>query len=283
MKRRVSFVSCLPFVAFVVASLPAIAFAQQSGEEEPASLPPPAAAPAPAPAPAPSAPAVVHAAADADTSLAERREEPAEGPPRLDFVRINAGPKIAYVAERGYDAFSSNDVFPMFSLDATYPLLASVKVVVAAGLGWEPGGSKAETRRIAMRLATHRFAVPIEARYHLGTGLFVFGKIAPGVRAHFVDVEDPSSLTTLTDTAWAFSADLSAGASILLGPRARPDKRRARFWLTPEVGYAFAQAATLRPNPNRDADDVLGADSATNLRSLALQGFFWRASLGVTF
>jgi hypothetical protein len=256
------------FVSFAMVLLPSAAFAQEPSTEEQAPLPPPP---------------IVKAEPPADTSLAERREEAPEGPPRFDFIRINAGPKIAYVQERGYDAFSGNDVFPMFSLDGTVPLVTSGKIVIAAGLGWETGSSKADTRGVQMRLATHRFAVPVEGRYHVSTALYVFVKAAPGVRAHLVDVEDPSAQASLTDTAWSVGADFSAGASILLGPRARQDKKRARFWLMPEVGYALASAATLRPNPDRDPPDVLGTDMTTSLRPLALSGFFWRASVGITF
>lgn len=254
-------------VSFAFLLAPAAAFAQDA-EEQPAPVPPPP---------------VVKSEPPADTSLAERREEKPEGPPRFDFIRINAGPKVAYVQERGYDAFSTNDVLPMFSLDGTYPLFTAGRVVIAAGLAWETGGSKADTRGVPMKLATHRFAVPIEGRYHVSTGLYIFAKAAPGARAHFVDVEDPSSQATLSDTAWSFGADFSAGASILLGPRAGHDKKRARFWLMPEAGYALASAATLRPNPDRDPPDVLGVDATTSLRPLALQGFFWRASVGMTF
>src|SRR5690606_38520785 len=132
--------------------------------EAAASEPPPAPVAAPEPPappepPPPPAPWTFEGAAD--TSLAERREPPSEGPPRFDLVRINVGPKIGYVTHGGYDAFSTNDVLPAFSIDGTVPLLTRGRLVLAAGLAWEPGVTSADTRGIRMSLTSHRFGIPI--------------------------------------------------------------------------------------------------------------------------
>ena len=39
----------------------------------------------------------------------------------------------------------------------------------------------------------------------------------------------------------------------------------------------------MHPNPGRADEDLLGSDEDVSLRSLALSGFFWRASVGMTF
>ena len=65
--------------------------------------------------------------------------------------------------------------------------------------------------------------------------------------------------------------------------KVRPAKRGIRFIMTPEVGYSFTTAASLSANPGREADELLGADADTNLRSVALSGFFWRTTGGVAF
>lgn len=114
--------------------------------------------------------------------------------------------------------------------------------------------------------------------------LYGFARVAPGAALLYTRVDDPSSPAKLKDASWAFAGDLSAGASFLLGPRNDMDKRSTpRFWVTPEIGYAFATATDLRPKPARDEEDVLGSDAATNLGSIALSGLFWRASIAVTF
>jgi hypothetical protein len=207
----------------------------------------------------------------------------AEGPARHDLIRVNAGLRIGYVPSRAFDMFASNNALPQFSIDGTYPVLTSGKLVLAAGLGWDVGGRSDKVRGFDASLTTHRLYVPIEGRWYFTPGLSVFGKVSPGAVAAISSVRESSSPNELSGTGWAFSADLSIGASILMGPRQRMDKRAVRFWVTPELGYAFTTQASLRTNPGRDEKDLLGSDENTNLRSLALSGFFWRASLGTTF
>lgn len=205
------------------------------------------------------------------------------GPPRYDLVRVNAGVRIGYLPSRGFDTFASNDVLPQFSIDGTYPLFTRGKLVLGAGLGWDVGGRAGTVRGFDASLTTHRLYVPLEGRWHWSPGLSIFGKVAPGAVAAIASVQDPSSPNELSTTGWAFSADASVGASILLGPRQHPEKRTIRFWLTPEIGYAVTTNAPLRGDPGRDTEELLGSDESTNLRSLALSGLFWRASVGATF
>lgn len=228
----------------------------------------------------------------AEPAPAVSHDRPAtEGPLRYDLVRINAGLRVGYLPvgltgympSRGFDTFASSDVLTQFSIDGTYPLLTSGKLVLAAGLGWDVGGRSDKIRGFASSLTAHRLYVPVEGRYHLAQGLYLFGKVSPGAVAALASVQDPSAPNELSVTGWAFSADASIGGSILLGPRKQTDKRSARFWLTPEFGYAYTTNASLRANPNRTEKDLLGSDEDTNLGTVAFSGIFWRASLGMTF
>jgi hypothetical protein len=205
-----------------------------------------------------------------------------EGAPRYDLVRINAGVRMGYLPNRGFDTFASNDVLPQFSIDGTYPLLTQGKLVLAAGLGWDVGGRTGKVRGFESTLTAHRLYVPLEGRYHFKPWLFGFGKVSPGAAAMIAGVNDAAA-NNVSSTGWAFAADASVGASILMGPRSSYDKRSIRFWVTPEIGYAYTTNAPLRANPGRDEQSMLGSDENTNLRALALSGFFWRASIGTTF
>jgi hypothetical protein len=202
---------------------------------------------------------------------------------RRDLVRINAGLRIGYVPSRAFDTFASNDVLAQFSVDGTYPLLTRGKLVVGAGVGWDFGGRSDKVRGFNASVTVHRLYVPLEARWHFVPGLVGFGKIAPGAALALGSVRDPSAPEELSGAGWAFSADASVGASILMGPRQHMDRRAVRFWLTPEIGWAFTTRASMGPNPARAEKDLLGSDEDTNLRALALSGFFWRASIGTTF
>jgi hypothetical protein len=265
-------------VAFVLASLPVAALA----EEPPPELPPAE----PAPAPEPRAPVVV-TNQDAAPSRAESAEAPpqkrADGAPRNDFVRFGAGLRMGYVDDAAFDTFSKNDALPQLSLEGTTTLLSAGRVSLAAGLAWDVGGRGNGLRGLDASLTVHRFTAPIEGRWHVKPWLYGFARVAPGAALLFTRVDEPSSQAKLKDSSWAFAGDLSAGASILLGPRNDMDRRSPRFWVTPEIGYAFTTSTDLRPKPARNEDDVLGSDAETNLGSIALSGLFWRASLAVTF
>jgi hypothetical protein len=248
----------------------------------PVSAPSPSEPAAPVSAPPPSEPAAPVSAPSPAEPARDEGPRP-EGLPRHDLVRVNLGLRVGYLPGRGFDAFSTDDVLPQWSIDATYPVLTRRRLVVGVGLGWDFGGSSATFRGLDASLRIHRLYAPIEGRYYLAPALAVFGKIAPGAAVALASVQDPSAPSELSASGWAFSADASAGASILLGPRARYDRRQPRVWLTPEIGYAFTTKASLRLNPDRDAEGVLGHDEDASLRSLALSGFFWRASVGMTF
>jgi hypothetical protein len=204
------------------------------------------------------------------------------GPPRYDTIRINAGVKMGYIPNSGFDAFSKNDVLPSFSIDGTYPLMTSGKLVLGAGLGWDVGGRSDTVRGLSSALNVHRLSVPIEGRYHIAPSIFAFGKVSPGATAMMASVKETSG-SDLSTTAWAFSADASVGTSIQITPRNHYDRREVRFWITPEIGYSFTTSASLNTNLGRDEKELLGTDEDTKLRSLALSGFFWRASVGMTF
>jgi hypothetical protein len=280
MKAVVAISSLAIVLALVAASSPARAQAAKApAPEAPASSPP-----ADAPPPLPSA-------AEPTTDEVRFGKAPSavspdlttEGPPRYDVIRINAGVRIGYVPAGGFDAFATNDVLPQFSLDGTYPVLARGKLVLGVGLGWDYGARSATLRGFESSLAVHRLYVPLEARWNFNGWIYGFGKLAPGAAAMMAAVKEGSAPNELKATGWAFSADASVGASILMGPRQHLDRRAVRFWLTPEIGYALTTPASLSGSPGRDEKDLLGSDENAKLGTLALSGFFWRASLGTTF
>jgi hypothetical protein len=205
------------------------------------------------------------------------------GPPRYDLIRVNAGFRIGYIPTSGFDQFATSDVLSQFSIDGTYPVFHRDRLVVGVGFGWDVGGREDRLRGVATSLTAHTLSVPVEARWYVRPWLCGFGKVAPGATAMLANVEEGSSPNRLTTTAWAFSANASVGASFLIAPRQHLDKRTPRFWITPEFGYSYTTEAALNLNPNRDAKDLLGSDENMRMASVALSGFFWRATVGTTF
>ena len=251
-----------------VLGAPSIAAAQPA-DAPPEPLPPPEASATTTPAPAPAA------IPEPDRGAARA--------PRYDFVRINAGLRVGYIPTSGFDAFAPSDVLTQFSVDATYPVLKDGRFVVGVGLGWDVGGRSDRTRGIVSSLTAHRLAVPVEGRWHFAPWFFGFGKISPGAAAMLATLKDPSSPTTLTTTSWAFAVDATVGASFLLGPRKDLDRRVPHFWVTPELGYSYTTDAPMNLSTGREDKDLLGADENVRLASVALSGFFWRATMGTTF
>ncbi|MBX3230012.1 MAG: hypothetical protein KIT84_25740 [Labilithrix sp.] len=274
---------CVAFAFVVTCSAHALA---DDSEPAPASEPPrpvtvtytmPAAAPEP------------EAAPDVD-----RPPPPGVGKPRYDLWRIGVGGRFDYVGTSGFDTFADDNFLGNIAIDATYPLLTRDKLTLGVGLGYSVGGRDGHLRGMSTNLAVHRFQAPIEARYHFIPQVYGFVKVAPGAAGIFAEIVDSSSPNALKDTAWAFSADASVGAGILLGPRkyvakggtgpdADLERRTLRIWAVPELGYGYTTRPGLDLRPDRDANDALGTDERVRVNGLALSSFFWRLSIATTF
>jgi len=235
------------------------------------------------------------------TTAAQATDTPAtpapavkEGRPRYDLVRIGLGPRFDYIPSTGFDSFADTNLLSSFAIDGTYPIFTQGKLAVGVGLGWTVGHRGDSLRGMSTSLTAHRLQVPIEGRFHIVPSVYAFAKVAPGAAAMVASVTEASSPNTLRDTGWAFSADASVGAGILLGPRsvaaeggtgpnADREKRTVRIWAIPEVGYGFTTKANLDLRPDRESKDALGTDERTAVSPLGLTAFFWRVSIATTF
>jgi hypothetical protein len=279
MKHRLSLFAGL---ALVVA--PSLAWAQAEPIPELPAAPEPHASPAPAsPASATTPARAPIAEAPAADATREAAEDRAPGPPRYDYLRVGLGFRIGYIDDRAFDTFADNDVLGQLSLDASYAFFTRGKLAISGGAAWDVGSRSAGVRGLTTHLTVHRLTVPIEARWYFTPWFAVFGKVAPGVAAFNARVEDPSSPASLEHAPWVFAGDLSAGATFRLAGTNDHAARAARLWVTPELGYGLTSSRGVSPSPNRDAADVLGADERARLGSLAVNGLFWRASVGLTF
>jgi hypothetical protein len=272
----------VPCLLALLVSVPSLAAAQPAEDDEA-----PAAAPA-SPAPTAATPAAAPAlatpsrASDADTPAAAV-VTPARGPHRYDYLRVGLGLRVGYIGDRGFDTFADSDTLAQVSLDASYAFFTRGNLAVSGGVGYDAGSRTSGARGLTTKLTMHRLTVPIEARYYLAPWAGVFAKVAPGAGALYARIEDPSSPSTLEHAPWVFAADVSAGASFRVAGSNDGNPRRARLWITHELGYGFTTERTLRPRPDRDEADVLGADQSARLGSIAMNGVFWRTGLAMSF
>ncbi|MGH7281205.1 MAG: hypothetical protein ACRELY_06765 [Polyangiaceae bacterium] len=203
---------------------------------------------------------------------------------RRSFWKIGMGVRAGRIDNAGFDPFAENSQLWQYSLTATRTLLATRRFSFAAGASWDVGQrDDTESRGFKTGIAVHRLSVPLEARFHAASWLYVFGRVAPGADYRKAWITDPSSSTgELDSSAWAPAADFSLGASFLAGPQGKPDSHVPRFWFSPEFGYAWSGATDLAFAPKGASDDPQPTGT-TNLGELALRGPFARMSVDLSF
>jgi hypothetical protein len=189
---------------------------------------------------------------------------------------VDVGVRETFVRDASFDPYSRNDLLPQASIGGSRTLWANDRFSLAPGLRWDFGASSAVARGADTRLAAHRFTVPVEGRLHLEDWLFAFGRLAPGAIGQSARVTDASLAEPLSHSGWGFAGDLSAGASLRLFGSA------PAFWLTPELGYAFAARGAGGLSPQVDEDDPRQF-GALGLTGVSLSGWFFRAGMTATF
>lgn len=252
----------------------------------PAAVPSEPTPPPSAPASAPSAPPPESAPPPLVTfpppvydAPAEEAPEPTRAP---EPFRLEAGLRMMHVGNAGLDPYAENDALAFFSLDATKAFAVGRRVAVAIGAEWNVGGTSAAARGADASLTIHRLGVPLEARYHATHWLYGFARVAPGVTSLSATLRDRNGGREASANGWVFSSDFMAGVSFQVAPLRNPSKRTLRLWLTPEVGYTWSAARTMRFAPEASEDDPRPAGSAS-LGSLALRGLTYRFTLALAF
>lgn len=209
--------------------------------------------------------------------LPEEEEDNSQLGTRQRFIRFEVGARVRFIGDDAFDAFSTDNRLPQISLGGSTVLFTHRSFSFAAGIGFDAGATKATSRSFKMELNAYHATVPLEGRYHFTPWLFGFAKAAPGIASIHAEANEFAGAPKLTATSVAFAADLSVGASFLIGAQKHPQRHAFRFWLTPEFGYGIATNASM----NLEADDA--RYGSLNLPGLSLGGFFGRASAGFGF
>ena len=202
---------------------------------------------------------------------------------RVVSTTLDVGVRTTYVRESGFDPYSQNDALVQGTFGATRTIVVRWPFSIAVGGRWDFGGTSSTARGAETNLGVHRLLAPVEGRFHFGgrDGYF-FARVAPGAVRMSASVKDASLDTPMGVTAWTPALDASVGYAWLMGPRSRPELHRARFWLLPEVGYAWSGSLPMVMGPSVAADDPRQFGSLT-MPSLALRGPFFRVGAGLSF
>ena len=207
---------------------------------------------------------------------------PAPTPPSAPAgnARLALGYRHGIIADRGFDRFAMDDRLSQLSLETSYAALNGKAGAVAAGLAWDFGSRGTTTNDLHASIVVHRITVPLEGRVYLAPWAYGFGRFAPGLAAYQARVT--SAATPLAGAAWVAAADASVGVSLLLGPHGEQRSTVARVWLTPEVGYGWAQASGIGLSGERGPAILASPRPPERLSEVAVRGAFFRAQIGFT-
>jgi hypothetical protein len=194
---------------------------------------------------------------------------------RQVMTRMEIGYRGSFIANAGYNPFSTNDYLPQFSLAALRTILARHRFAFASGIAWDFASTGATDRGgDNASLTLHRLTLPLEGRAHFGEWGYVFLRVAPGVALVSASIDDLSSPAPLTKARWLFATDASVGYNWLLMPRGGALSRVGRMWLQTDVGYGWMASERLNLVP-------AGA-SGVDLGTLTLSGAFFRVALAAS-
>jgi hypothetical protein len=150
----------------------------------------------------------------------------------------------------GLDPYASgNDVLPMFSLSAGVTLLRAGRASLVTSVEWSTGSRSDSARGQDASLTLHRLGGALETRWQPARRLCLFAKLAPAAFAVLGSIQAPALDRPLVARPWTWGLETTGGAGLLLGSAGNDRAPSARFWLTGEVGYAFAGSASMSYAP----------------------------------
>jgi hypothetical protein len=244
--------------------------------------PPPSANPQALPASPEGTPPPMSAAPQPTLPPAEGDDTAAPYRGREAMWRLEVGYRGSFVPDSGYDAFSTNNSLPEFSVAATRTLFTARPISFAAGLAWDFGSSSATDRGDHAWLGIQRLTVPLEGRAHFGVWGYAFLRAAPGALSLHSEVDDAAAPAALSKTTWLFATDLSAGYAFLAWPRTGPAPRQVNLWLQADGGYSWVAQERLDLGPTLASGDARIA-SGIDLGTLSLSGPFFRVAAAASF
>jgi hypothetical protein len=192
---------------------------------------------------------------------------------RAPQLTVSAGVRGTVLPSRGFDPYATNDLLLQSSFGLGVELFRAKNVSLAAGFEWDAGGKSATTRGQELRLFVHRLAIPLEARWQLHKRVALFAHVAPGANRMLAS-SDPELLARN----WSFGVDTSVGTAVMIGK-----VKKARFWITGEIGYSFAFAAAMSLKHQQSEDETPRNEASTALPDLSVGGGLGRLGVAVSF
>lgn len=208
----------------------------------------------------------IAAPARADTARSARPEgadvpdvreprEPRRGLPART-VSLEAGARMSFVTDDGFDPYSDRDLLPQASLGAGLVVLGRGPLSLAVRGGWDLGIVGAKPRETSTTLTVHRLGVGPEARYAFAPWLAAYVRTSAAAIHLRATIEEPDFDRPLHARTWAFGLDAIGGLAFRVGRFGAGDAPAAELWITAEAGYGFAAEADMVFTPASVPDET---------------------------
>jgi hypothetical protein len=192
---------------------------------------------------------------------------------------LSAGARVSFLRGGAFDYFSDDDTLAQMSLGAGRAFYNADRLSVAVGGLFEMGGSSATTRGMSADYTSKRFALSLEARYHLRHWLYGYARVAPAAVRATAALEPGYGASYETST-WGAGVDGALGVAIKLFGNRDGRERGARFFAFGEVGYGYVQTQGLSLAASEEQVDRA---QTLELGELDPSGAFMRFGVMLTF
>ena len=165
-------------------------------------------------------------------------------------ITLAAGLRGMLLPSAGLQPYASgNDLMASSSVSLGVTLFRVGAASMVASVEWDWGSRSDSARGQDASLTLHRLAGALETRWQPARRLYLSLKLSPAAYAVLGSITAPNLDRPLVARPWTWGVDTTAGAGLLLGTVGDWRSPAARFWLTGEMGYAFAGSVAMNYTP----------------------------------
>jgi hypothetical protein len=198
--------------------------------------------------------------------------------PRPD-VHFDAGLRGMLISSPGFDPYAGNDLLMQLSLGAGLTVLRAGNVSILLFARWDWGSRTDVARGEDTSLEVHRLGGGAETRWQLARRFYLSAKLSPAALYLRGSIADTSIDRLLVSRTWTWGLDVTGGAGLLMAGRST---HGTGFWLTGDLGYAFAGTSAMTFAPASSTDDPRKFGSVM-LPSIRPSGPVSRLGLALSF
>jgi hypothetical protein len=194
-------------------------------------------------------------------------------------ITLAGGARGSLIRSAGLDPYATNDFFLQGTAGLGLTVLHAGRASILLWAEYAGGQRNGTARGQDASLALHRLGGALETRYHLARRFYLAARLAPAAFLMHGSITESSLDRPLTASAWTWGLDATGSAGLLLGSTG---PRGTKFWMTLDLGYAFAGEGKLAYSPAASDDDPRKFGAVT-LPALRPAGPIGRLGMAVAF